>query len=196
MGKEVQKLCLEDQSVVLSDSPDVWIDFSSPKGTMDLLKTAKKTPVVSGTTGLDKSHLKKFEEHCKRAPLFWASNMSLGVAALRAALQSLKGLEDFEIAIEEIHHSQKKDSPSGTALTLKQDLEKICNKNINQIVAIRGGGVRGQHRVFALGADETLIFEHTALSRAVFAHGAIRAAKWIVNQEPGVYGMDDLLKGR
>lgn len=87
---------------------------------------------------------------------------------------------------------KKKDKPSGTALTLQTALTKIVNKKLETPLSIRGGGVFGIHRVFAMGPEETLLFEHQALDRKVFARGALLAAKWLVNQRPGLYSMDDI----
>lgn len=171
---------------------DVWLDFSSPDHLQELLKLTKKTPIVSGTTGNSASQLKKIKAASSKRPLFWASNMSLGVWALRQALNSLALLKDFEFKVEEIHHTQKKDNPGGTAKTIRDDLEKIVSKKVTLPLGKRVGDVFGIHKVIATSPSETLSFEHTALNREVFAEGALKAARWIVNKKHGYYSMDNL----
>lgn len=173
---------------------DVAVDFSSPQGCLEALDFCiqKKIPFVSGTTGLSESEFKKIKKASQNIPILWSSNMSLGIVVLKKALQSLSAVADYDFQIEEVHHNKKKDKPSGTALTLQTALTKIVNKKLETPLSIRGGGVFGIHRVFAMGPEETLLFEHQALDRKVFARGALLAAKWLVNQRPGLYSMDDI----
>lgn len=174
---------------------DVWIDFSQPDGLIKLLLTVSRfgTPVVSGTTGLSQKQNQTLQLSSKKIPLFWASNMSAGLWAFRQAIKSLEKISNFDFVIEEIHHTHKKDNPSGTAMTLHQDLEKIAQKKIKMPTGHRLGGVFGVHTVMAASPSEILKFEHTAMNRTVFAEGAIKAAMWIVNQRSGLYSMDDLM---
>ena len=172
---------------------DVWIDFSSPAGFFELLKSTSKTPIVSGTTGFTASELTQMNKEAQKRPLFWSSNMSVGLWTFRQALKSFSALTQFDFALDEIHHTQKKDSPSGTALTLHQDLEKITNKKIPTPTAHRIGGIFGIHTVHAASANEIISFKHEALNRKVFATGAAQAAEWIVKQKKGLYTMDDML---
>lgn len=177
---------------------DVWIDFSSPESLSELLAIAEKsgTPVVSGTTGLLASHEKSLARAKTKIPVLWASNMSMGVAVLREALKSFASLRGFDFQIEEVHHNRKKDKPSGTALTLQKDLEQVVGAKLPEPLAIRGGGVFGVHKVWALSDEEVLIFEHQALNRAVFAKGAVHAADWLLRQKkPGLYSVRDALLG-
>jgi 4-hydroxy-tetrahydrodipicolinate reductase len=171
---------------------DVWLDFSSPEQLQDLLHFTKKTPIVTGTTGYTDSQIKKIKAAAKKRPVFWASNMSIGVWALRQALKSLGLVKDFDFKVEEIHHTQKKDNPGGTAKTLRSDLEKIVNKKVTLPLGKRVGNVFGIHKVTAASKSETMTFEHTALNREVFAEGALKAARWIVNKKHGYYSMDSL----
>lgn len=171
---------------------DVWIDFSSPKALTELLNARPTAAVVSGTTGIDgkiKSHLKR---QGARGPVLWSSNMSIGISLLMQAMKSFAHAHGFDFHIEEVHHRHKKDSPSGTALTLKESLEEVIGEKIPAPTSIRGGGVFGIHKVWALSPEESIVFEHTALNRTVFARGAVCAAKWIVNQPAGVYRMSDV----
>lgn len=177
-------------------SVDLWIDFSSPETLEQVLTIAEKTktPVVSGTTGLSAAQEKRLARAKTAIPVLWASNMSLGVAVLREVLANLAPLRDFDFQIEEVHHSKKKDRPSGTAKTLQADLEKAVGRKLPEPLAIRGGGVFGIHKVWAMSDEEVLTFEHHALNRAVFARGAVRAADWLLRQKrPGLYSMRDVL---
>ena len=176
---------------------DVWIDFTSADGLMDLLDYSdSKTPIVSGSTGLSEKQFSILKKASQQRPVFWASNMSIGLWAFRKALESFSIVSDFDFAIEEIHHTQKKDKPSGTALTLHKDLEKSVNKKIEMPQAHRLGGVYGIHTVYAASENEIITFQHQALNRKVFAEGALKAAIWLVEQKNGFYSMNDmLLKG-
>lgn len=185
--KNVETHILEDVQV--------WIDFTSAQGLMDLLKITEKfkTPIVSGSTGLSDQHFYKIKNASKKRSLFWASNMSPGLWAFRQALKNLESLSSFDIAIEEIHHTNKKDRPSGTAKSLHEDLEKTMNKKIETPTSFRLGGVFGIHTVSMASSNEIIKMEHQALNRDVFAEGALLASNWIVAQKVGFYSMDDML---
>lgn len=176
---------------------DVWIDFSSPEALKDVLKRAaeNKTPVVCGTTGFSKKEKDLLAQYAKKIPVLWSSNMSLGVAVLNEALKNLSAISHFDFQIEEIHHNRKKDKPSGTAITLQENLEKAVGKKLPEALAIRGGGVFGVHKVYSMSDEEVLVFEHSALNRTVFAKGAVMAAEWLVKQKPGLYQIRDVLFG-
>lgn len=178
---------------------DVWIDFSTPEALAEVLKKAAeyKKPVVCGTTGFSKKEKNLLASYSKKIPVLWSSNMSLGVAVLNEAIKSMAAISHFDFQIEEIHHNRKKDKPSGTAITLQENLEKVVNKKLPETLAIRGGGVFGVHKVYAMSDEEVLVFEHSALNRAVFARGAVKAAGWLVRQKkPGLYQMKDVLFGK
>lgn len=187
-----QKLDLKKASEV-----DVWIDFSTPGAFSDVLKMAKKnnTPVVCGTTGFGAREKQLLKKYGKEIPLLWSSNMSLGVAVLNEALKSLSAISYFDFQIEEFHHIRKKDKPSGTAITLQENLIKVIGKKLPEPLAVRGGGIFGVHKVYAMSDEEVLTFEHNALNRTVFAKGAVLSAKWIVGKKPGIYQIRDVLFG-
>lgn len=174
---------------------DVWIDFSSPEILSSLLKVAKKykTPVVSGTTGLSTSQFKALKQAATAIPVLWASNMSLGVAVLTEALEVFQQIQQFDFQIEEFHHIRKKDKPSGTAKSLQTKLEEVVGRTLPEPLAIRGGGIFGIHKVHAMSEEEHIVFEHTAMNRAVFARGAVLAAHWLSSRKKGYYGMRDVL---
>lgn len=175
---------------------DVWIDFTHPEGLINLLSVLQQTkkPLISGTTGFEGSQFAKVEATSKKIPIFWASNMSVGLWTLRQAIKALSTISHFDFALEEIHHTQKKDNPSGTAVTLHKDLERAVGKKIPAVIGHRLGGVFGIHTITAASQSEMIKLEHNALNRTVFAEGALKAAKWIVKQSAGLYSMDDLMK--
>ncbi len=211
MGQEIVQVLTQEKGVELSlgvgrktkvapadlKKTDVWIDFSTPEALEQNLKWAllAKKPFVCGTTGINEKQKQLLKAAAKKIPVLWASNMSLGVAVLSEALRAFSALHHFDFQIEEIHHIHKKDRPSGTAITLQNTLEEVVERKLPPPLAIRGGGVFGVHKVFAMSADEVLTFEHTALNRSVFARGAVQAARWIEKRPAGFYGMRECLFG-
>lgn len=177
---------------------DVIIDFSTKENFLKLLAQAvkQKKPFVSGVTGLDQKDFAAIKAAGKKIPVLWAPNMSFGLAALRKAMSIAQELEGFDFQIEEIHHRHKKDRPSGTALSLQQDLQKLVSVKVPEPLVVRGGGVFGVHKIWMMSDDEVISFEHQALNRKVFANGAIRAAIWLTKQKPGVYKISDLFRGQ
>jgi 4-hydroxy-tetrahydrodipicolinate reductase len=124
--------------------------------------------------------------------------MSVGINILEEALKSLKPLKGWTFEISETHHIHKKDKPSGTALFLQERLAKIVGpKNLLPTRSYRIGEAIGTHKVTAESADEVLRFEHEALSRVIFARGALLAAKWLIKRKrkPGLYDMSHVLFG-
>lgn len=174
---------------------DIWIDFSLPesfeKHILQISKFGK--PVVSGTTGLNDKQKEMIKEAGKNCPLLWSSNMSLGVAVLTEALEVFKKIKHFDFQIEEFHHNKKKDAPSGTAVSLQNKLVSVVEKDLPAPVSIRGGGIFGIHKIWAMSDQETLTFEHQALNRRVFAEGAVFAAVKLQGRPSGVYSMRDVL---
>ena len=148
---------------------------------------------MSGVTGLTSEQKGELVKASGVTPIFWAPNMSLGVAVVARMLNEFSKLEGFDFQIEELHHTRKKDKPSGTALFLQDKLKKAVSAVVPEPMAIRGGGIFGIHRVWAMGEEETITLEHNAMNRRVFARGAFKAAKWILQQKSGLYSMDDVL---
>lgn len=199
----------------LFNESDVVIDFTAPLGTQALLRHAfaNPKPLVIGTTGLNNEQLALLGQAAEKMPILYSTNMSLGVAVLNrlTALASEK-LRDFDIEITEQHHRFKKDAPSGTALTLGEHAAKARGLELSKvrvsgrdgiigqrskdeiaILALRGGDIVGRHTVGFYNDGEFIELNHTATSRDTFAKGAIRAAKWIVNQPSGRYTISDCL---
>lgn len=194
---------------------DIVIDFSAPLATEALLEQALRhpRPLVIGTTGLSTHQFNLLKEASSLMPVLYATNMSLGVALLNRLVETAsKVLNDFDIEVVEMHHRHKKDAPSGTALTLAAsaararglDLDEVRisgrNGSIGErskdeigVFALRGGDIVGRHTVGFYNDGEFVELNHTATSRDTFAKGAIRAAKWLVNQSQGIYSIDDCL---
>ncbi len=194
---------------------DVIVDFSLPTGTDALLEYAveKGIPVVLCTTGLSDAQLKAVDEASKKIAILRSANMSVGVSALLNVLAEISpklAAAGFDIEIVEKHHNQKKDAPSGTAIALADAIngsmdnaysyvydrstrsEARPEKEIG-ISAVRGGTIPGDHDVIFAGEDEVITFSHRAYSRAIFAKGAISAAKYLSGKGAGKYNMQDVL---
>ena len=194
------------------DTIDVVINFTNPTATLEsaIWCAEHSVPLVTGTTGLIDVQKKEMQKLAGKVPMVLDSNMSQGVNLIDSVLPRFaEVLAGFAIEIVEIHHDQKKDYPSGTAIRFAQTLVKAKggeivygrakgksdNRPINEVVvhAIRGGTVPGEHTIYFFGPDEVIEIKHQALSRRIFALGAIKAAKWIVNVKPGFYSMNDVL---
>ncbi|MGD9597855.1 MAG: 4-hydroxy-tetrahydrodipicolinate reductase [Steroidobacteraceae bacterium] len=175
---------------------DVVIDFSQPHVARDHVDQCAlaRVPLVLGTTGLPDGIEADFGRAAARIALLVAPNTSLGVTLLRdlvaRAARALAG--EFDVTVVESHHRAKKDSPSGTALALGRAVEEARHRPASYAV-VRGGDVVGEHDVRFLGAGEELSLAHRATDRAIFARGALRAARWLATQPPGRYVMADVL---
>jgi 4-hydroxy-tetrahydrodipicolinate reductase len=193
---------------------DVVIDFSMPAGTLALgpIVSAAGAALVSGTTGLGDDARAALDQASSRVPVLWEPNMSVGVHVLAQLVsQAVAALPGWDIEVVETHHRAKADAPSGTALRLvhaAQDARTGPTHLMHGrhgtpgpradgeigVHAVRGGDVVGDHSVHLLGAGERLELAHRATSRDVFAHGALRAAAWIVGRAPGRYTLADVLR--
>lgn len=221
MGKIIERLALEkghsivytstrnNSEGVLTDA-DAAIDFSSPNVAKENILNCieNKIPVVSGTTGW----LNEFKEvvaFCEKrnGSFLYASNFSIGVNLFfkinQYAAQLMEAYKDYSVSVEEIHHTEKKDAPSGTAITITEDILKHSDKkewilddekeDAITITAKREHDVKGTHTVSYKSNIDTLSLTHEAHSREGFALGAILAAEWIVGKQ-GVFSMQDVLK--
>lgn len=192
---------------------DVLVDFSRAEALGEVLAycTANKTPLVLATTGHDEEAKNRIREASKLIPIFYSANLSLGVYVLRTLSKLAAELigEAADIEIIEKHHNRKQDAPSGTALMLLDTLkaaggegEAVFGRHGKAqrkpgeigIHAVRGGTIVGEHTVLFAMADESLELTHRGESKRLFAAGAMKAAEYIVIREPGLYGMDDLIK--
>ncbi|WP_330654555.1 4-hydroxy-tetrahydrodipicolinate reductase [Intestinibacter bartlettii] len=196
----------------VKEDADVVIDFSNPLALDGILEYClnTKTPVVLATTGYNDEEMEKIHEAAKQIPVFLSFNMSLGVnILLKLVKEAAKNLNGFDIEIIEKHHNKKVDSPSGTAVMIANAVKEVREQsefiygrhgrtgkrqqNEVGIHAVRGGTIVGEHSAIFAGNDEILEINHSARSKNVFAEGAIAAAKYLVNQEPGFYNMDNML---
>jgi len=187
---------MNDFNKVNSKDIDILIDFSSPAFFLEALDfcTANKIKLVSGTTGLTKEHHAKMQFAGATIPILWAPNMSLGIAVLKKSLNVFKSIPHFDFQIEEWHHRNKKDSPSGTALYLQSELEKVIEKKCPPTMVMRSGGIFGVHKIYATSDEEMISFEHMALNRTVFARGALVGASWLIkHSKKGVYSLEDVI---
>lgn len=194
---------------------DVIIDFCSAKAVDALLDYCeeKKTPVVLCTTGLSEEQLDRVNKLSESCAVLRSANMSLGInLLLKLVKEAAVKLNDagFDIEIVERHHNQKLDAPSGTAIALADSMksalsddfyyvydrssvrQKRAPKEIG-ISAVRGGNIVGEHEVIFAGTDEVVEFKHTAYSKAVFAKGALQAAKYLAGKPAGMYDMQDVV---
>ena len=175
---------------------DVAVDFSQADSTDEICRAAVKhgTPLVIGTTGHSQQQRKTIEQTAQSVPIVLASNFSVGVNVLFWLTQKAAELlgNDFNPEIVETHHTMKKDAPSGTAKTLAEILKPVRKSEI-PIESIREGDVVGEHTVIFNGSDESLELTHRAANRRIFAGGALRAAKWVINKPPGLYSMQHVL---
>ena len=194
---------------------DVIIDFSTASAIDDLLKYAveKKIPVVLCTTGLTSEQLDNVQKASEKVAILKSANMSLGINTLMKILKvatEVLANRGYDIAIVEKHHNQKLDTQSGTALALADCINQVLNNEYDYtydrssrrekrpekeigISAVRGGTIVGEHEVIYAGIDEVIEIKHTAYSRAVFAKGAVDAAKYLASKETGMYNMADVL---
>lgn len=175
---------------------EALIEFTLPAGTLQNLDAAikHKVPMVIGTTGFDDVGLDKIKEASKYIPIVFASNMSIGVNTLFKMIEiAASKVGTGTIKIEETHHVHKKDAPSGTAKTMDDMLEKGCGKRVKEIESFREGEVIGDHTIIFETDEDVLTISHHAKDRSMFAKGAIVAAKFLQNKEPGLYTMQDVL---
>ena len=195
----------------VTEAADVFLDFACAEGIGERLDfaAARGLPIVIGTTGLSFDDEESVRACARSVPVFRAGNLSLGVGLMCELVKRTAAvLQDFDIEIIERHHRDKRDAPSGTALMLAESVRTVrrpeyvfgrrgnCGpraRNEIGIHAVRGGTLAGEHEVLFAGEDETFTRSHSARSRKIFAAGAIRAARWLVTKEPGLYGMPDLV---
>lgn len=194
---------------------DVIIDFSSPVNVREMLDfaIARGIGIVLCTTGFSREDQKLIDEASKLIPILRSANMSMGINLLtKLVREAAKVLADsgFDIEIVEKHHNRKVDAPSGTALALADAINDAFDNSYEYVYdrtniraprqkkeigisAVRGGTIIGEHNVIFAGNDEVIEINHTAYSKAIFAKGAIQAAKYLHGKKAGMYSMSDVI---
>ncbi len=185
----VATVSLEGEAV--KESPEVFLDFSRPGAlprTVELCRESGAALVI-GTTGLDEGHFEKLRTLAESVPVVQGYNFSVGIGVLRMALRRFSPLlSDWDVEISETHHVHKVDAPSGTAILLKKELGREC-----QTHSLRMGGVPGDHSILFANEGEMLSFNHRALSRKVFAMGALKAARFALERDRGFYDFEEVV---
>ena len=214
MGRAIAEAAAgrDDVRIVERDA-DVFVDFSAPDALSSNLDAARAAgrPILIGTTGLSGEHQRLIDAAAGEIGVLQAANTSLGVNLLvHLVLEAAARLgPDWDLEILEMHHREKKDAPSGTALLLgaaaaegrgvappepRSDRTGARPKGSIGFASLRGGSVAGDHMVVFAGEGERIELGHRAESRAIFAHGAIAAALWLAGKPAGLYSMADVLE--
>lgn len=214
-GMECAGIVSLDQRTDLKDLEsdfDVVIDFSHPDNLKMIGAYAEKKPValVIATTGFTQEQTKYIEALAEKMPIVFTANYSLGVTIFKQVLKQIAPVlrDTFDIEVIEKHHKLKLDAPSGTAKMLLDAVnedgkfEVVNGRKGNRkrgaeigVHAVRGGTIVGEHTVMFAGEDEIFEITHQAHSKQIFVNGAIRAAQFVINQQPGLYNMEDVLFG-
>jgi 4-hydroxy-tetrahydrodipicolinate reductase len=221
IGKDAGLVASAKQINVKLDSAypagaDVAIDFSQPTAADKTIDYCLKsgTALVLGTTGLAEKQLEKIKTASAKIPVIYGTNMSVGMNVLFSLAGSLAAMlgDEYDTEIIEQHHRFKKDAPSGSAMTLAENICEATGKKFPDCIvhgrsgkdalrekgtigmhAVRAGDIVGVHSVIFSTLGETVTLSHTAHSRDTFALGALRAARWLVGKKPGLYSMADVL---
>lgn len=202
------------EEIDINEKIDVVIDFSHFSKLNDLLDRCaeRNYPLVIATTGYSGETLEKIVETSKKIPILLSSNTSLGINAINSILEKLvpRLEENFDIEIIEKHHNKKIDSPSGTAITLLETIQNSLHEKYDVVYgregmakrekkeigvhAVRGGTIVGEHTIIFAGEDEIIEISHKALSKKIFAVGALKCADFIIGKQPRLYTMKDIFK--
>ena len=202
----------ETEAALAEHDPAVVVDFTIPESTLALAEAcvATDTAMVVGTTGFDEDGFATLEGASDSVPVLKATNFARGVHALLRAIESaLEAVPEYDLELTETHHNGKIDAPSGTAKTMLEtvqehrDVEPVYGREGHAprdedeigVFARRAGDIRGEHELIAAGNDEVLSLSHHAEDRSVFAAGALDAAVWTENQDPGRYEFGDVIDG-
>jgi len=215
-GVGAEGMAVGHDADVLFAAADAVIDFTLPTATVSHAELARRhaTPLIVGTTGLGSDAQAALETAAAETAVVQAANMSVGVNLLLGLIRQAATTlgDDYDIEIVEMHHRHKVDAPSGTALALGAaaaggrgvGLEAVSQRVRDGhtgerqrgdigFATLRGGDVAGEHTVIFAGEGERVELTHKATSRAVFARGAVRAARWTEGRPPGLYSMRDVL---
>ena len=218
LTSKFNRICMEKTDNILKACKecDVIIDFSHPDNLKTLLEISQisNTPILIGTTGFTKKHMQYIENASSKIPVLYAPNTSIGANLIaELAAQITNSLKDYDIEILETHHKNKKDAPSGTALMIGKEIANAKNINFEDYAvfdrankessrrqneigfsSIRAGSIFGEHEVIFAGENEVIKLSTCALSRDVFAEGALKVARWVAAQKAGLYSMKSFFK--
>jgi 4-hydroxy-tetrahydrodipicolinate reductase len=218
MGKAIGKAIAEDAAFALDqDHGDVLIDFSAPAALQESLDKAiaANIPILIGTTGLAEEHHAAIQKAAEKVAIIQAPNTSLGINLLRDLVEQAAARlgPEWDIEILEMHHRNKADAPSGTALMLGQSAAKGRGRKLPELArfdrfgephareagtigfaSLRGGSVAGEHVVIFATEGERLELSHRADSRMIFARGALAAARFLAGKPAGIYSMRDVIE--
>ena len=215
--KQYDSFPIVETAEQLPEQPDVIIDFSNPSSLDMLLNYAFTHPValVLATTGYSEAQIAQIHTAAEQIPVFFTFNMSLGINLLVELAKRATAIlgDQFDIEIVEKHHNQKIDAPSGTALALADSMNEALDEAYTYtydrsqkrkkrdkyeigLSSVRGGNIVGEHEVIFAGQDEVIEFKHTAYSKAVFAKGAVEAAKFLKGKPAGHYDMADVIAAK
>jgi 4-hydroxy-tetrahydrodipicolinate reductase len=209
-------LPITDDLPMLMERGQVVIDFSEPEATLDHMRMAAyhRRAMIIGTTGFSPLQLDELRSLARQIPCVFSPNMSVGINLICKIVGEMARTlgDDYDIEVIEAHHRLKKDAPSGTALKIAEVLARSVKRDLNQvgvyarkgmigertigeigIQSIRAGDIVGDHTILFGGMGERIEITHRASSRDTFARGALRAARWVINQPPGLYDMMDVL---
>ena len=216
LGGDSTGVMVTDNTLSLTQSSDVIIDFTAPAVSLALLETVAGTDtrVVIGTTGFTHTQLDELRAHAAHTPIVFAPNYSVGVTVTLALLaQAAKAFaDDYDVEVIEAHHRHKVDAPSGTAVKMGEVLADALGRNLDECAiygrqgitgerdrktigfeTIRAGDIIGDHTVLFAGNGERIEITHRATDRMTFARGAVRAAIWLADQDAGLYDMNNVL---
>jgi len=213
-----------DLGIAITDSleqalaeADVLIDFTWPEVTLANAEVCARLgkAIVVGTTGMNAEQRRVISRVAESIPVVFAPNMSVGVNVCFKLLKDMARTlgEGFDVEIVELHHNKKKDSPSGTAVRMGEIVAEALDRDYNQVAnyhregmcgertrveigmqTVRGGDIIGEHTVYFIGMGERIELTHRAMSRDMFARGAVRAAGWLGGRQAGLYDMQDVLE--
>jgi len=216
IGREVSGVKIGSDLAAALRAADVLVDFTRPEGTIEHLRACRQQgkAMVIGTTGFSAAQKKEIEEAARSIPLVMAANFAVGVNALYKLAETAARIlgEGYDVEIIEAHHRQKVDAPSGTALHLGEVVSQALDRKLSEVArhgrhgdvgarpareigfhAVRGGDIVGEHTVLFAGPGERIELTVRSQSRATYASGALRAARWVRGRKPGLYDMYDVL---
>ena len=205
MGQSITRLIKDRKDFEIIKDEDfslaeIVIDFSHPLATSKIVKKCleSKIPLIIGTTGLEEEQIKQINDAANTIPILLAANMSVGINELKKSIQLYINNEsdDLSCLIEETHHLQKIDKPSGTAIEIKNFIEDVDKRNIIKSIkinSVRLNNIYGIHKITFYNKNKVNLFKHEALTRDVFAEGALHSSKVIKNLKPNIYKLSDIL---